>query len=92
MVSVLPIPQNIGEEDKKVAMTLKALRVNSGLKQKEAAERIGVTPETLGSWENAKSFPNVKQINRIEKLYHTCYADIIFLPKYIGLTEAAEET
>ena len=87
MVSVLPIPQNMGEEGSEVAMTLKALRVNAGLKQKEAADRLGVTPETLGNWENAKSFPNVKQISRIEELYHTNYADIIFLPDDIGLTE-----
>lgn len=73
-----------------MAITLKALRVNAGLDQKSAAAYIGVTPETLGSWENAKSFPNVKQISRIEKLYNTTYSDINFLLDNIGLTEKAE--
>ncbi len=61
-------------------MTLKALRANKNLTQKEAAKALFVTPETLGSWEKGKSFPNVPQINNIEKLYGVSYADIKFLP------------
>lgn len=70
-----------------MAITLKALRVNAGLDQKTAAARIGVTPETLGKWENGKTFPDVKQITKIEELYHVTYSDINFLPNNIGLTE-----
>ena len=70
-----------------MSMTLKALRINAGLDQKTAAGIIGVTPETLSNWENAKSFPNVKQIDCIERLYHTSYADINFLLENIGLVE-----
>ena len=61
-----------------MAMTLKALRVNAGLDQKAAADRIGVTPETLSNWERGKSFPNVPQISKIEEVYNTTYADINF--------------
>lgn len=70
--------------------TLKALRINAGLDQKQAAKALGVTPETLGSWENGKTFPTVPQITKIEDLYHTTYADINFLPSNIGLTEESE--
>ena len=70
-----------------MAITLKALRINAGLDQKTAAANIGVTPETLGSWENAKSFPNVKQITAIEQLYGVSYADINFLLTNIGKTD-----
>lgn len=70
-----------------MALTLKALRVNAGLDQKTAAANLGVTPETLSNWENAKSFPNVKQINAIEKLYGVGYSDINFLLNNIGLVE-----
>ena len=73
-----------------MAITLKALRINAGLDQKTAAAKIGVTPETLGNWENAKTFPDVKQITKIEELYNVSYSDINFLPKNIGLTEKAE--
>lgn len=70
-----------------MAMTLKALRVNKGLDQKSAAEQLGITPETLGRWEQGKSFPNVKQITLIEKLYSVTYSDINFLLSDIGLSD-----
>ena len=70
-----------------MAFTLRALRVNAGMDQRTAAKAIGVTPETLGSWENAKSFPNVKHINAIEKLYGVGYSDINFLLENVGLVE-----
>lgn len=65
-------------------MTLRALRVNAGLDQKTAAQRIGVTPETLGKWEQGKTFPTVPQISKLEELYSTSYANINFLPENIG--------
>lgn len=64
-----------------MAITLKALRVNKGLSQKEAAERLNITPETLGKWENGKTFPSVPQIKKIEEIYGVTYSDIIFCPK-----------
>lgn len=64
-----------------MAFTLRALRVNAGLDQKSAAAKLGITPETLGNWENGKSFPNVPQITKIETLYGVNYSDINFLPK-----------
>lgn len=63
-----------------MALTLKAARINAGLDQREAAKRIGVTPETLGNWENGKTFPNVPQITKIEEVYDVTYAEIKFLP------------
>lgn len=64
-----------------MAITLKALRVNKGLSQKEAAELLGITPETLGKWENGKTYPDVPNIQKIEKAYGVSYSDIIFCPK-----------
>lgn len=70
-----------------MAFTLKALRVNAGLDQKAAAEVIGVTPETLGSWEKGRTFPSVPQITKIEELYKVSYADINFLLQDVNLIE-----
>ena len=36
-------------------ITLKAARTNASLTQKEAAERIGVTVDTIGNWERGVS-------------------------------------
>jgi transcriptional regulator with XRE-family HTH domain len=69
------------EKGVQMAITLKALRVNKGLSQKEAAELLGITPETLGKWENGKTFPDVPNIQKIEKAYGVSYSDIIFCPK-----------
>lgn len=62
-------------------ITLKAARVNAGYDQKTAANKLGVTPETLGNWENGITFPNVPQLMKIEGLYGVRYADIKFMPK-----------
>lgn len=64
--------------------TLKALRVNENLTQLEAAEKLGVTRKTIGSWESGRSYPNVEQIRSIENLYGVSYDTIIFLPRNNG--------
>lgn len=60
-------------------MTLRAARVNKGLSQKEAAEQLGVSKDTIGNWEKGKTYPDVQQLKKIEKLYGVKYHDIIFL-------------
>ncbi len=64
-----------------MAITLKAARVNAGLSQEQAAERLNVTKDTLRSWEKGRTFPTIEKIQMIEKLYSITYADIIFLPR-----------
>ena len=60
-------------------VTLKAARVNASLTQKEAADQLGISPDTLANYEKGKSFPDVPLIKKIEKLYHVVYNNIIFL-------------
>lgn len=64
-----------------MAITLKAIRVNKGLSQRDAAKLLDITPETLGKWENGKTFPSVPQIQKIETVYGVPYSEIIFCPK-----------
>lgn len=61
-------------------VTLKAARTNVGLTQQEAADKIGVTVDTMSNWERAKSFPNALQIRRIEEVYGVSYDNLIFYP------------
>ena len=67
-----------------MAMTLKAARTNMGFTQAQAAEKIGVTVDTLSNYERGKSYPDVPIIKRIEEVYETSYSDLIFLPKNYG--------
>lgn len=59
-------------------ITLKAARVNSGLDQKEAAKKLGVATSTLYKWESGKNKPNVKYLDRIERVFKTPIENIIF--------------
>lgn len=59
-------------------LTLEAARVNAGLTQADAAERLGITRPTLRSWEKRKTFPNAIQIEKIEKVYGIEAAHIRF--------------
>jgi len=67
-----------------MAITLRAARINKGLSQKEAAQKIGISVDTLSNYERGKSFPDVPTIQRIEQVYCCLYSDIIFLP---GITD-----
>jgi len=64
-----------------MSITLKAARVNKGLTQKQAAEKLNVSEDMVHNWETGKSFPNVLHIKDIEKVYEVTYDQLIFLPK-----------
>lgn len=61
-------------------LTLKALRVNKGLTQGQAAKAIGVSEYTWSNYERGRTFPDVPTIKSIEKTFDVKYDNIIFLP------------
>ena len=61
-------------------VTLKALRINAGLTQTEAAKEIGVYIGTLRNYENGKTRPQQPVIERMCRLYNVRYDEINFLP------------
>ena len=65
-----------------MAITLAAARVNAGLTQAQAAEAIGVKPNTVSRWEKGYNDPQFKHVLKICEVYGLeSYDDIIFLPK-----------
>lgn len=68
-------------------MTLKTARELCGMTQKEAAEQIGVTQDTLGNYERGKTYPDIPVLRKIEKVYKVSYNQLIFLPLDFGKTE-----
>lgn len=62
-----------------MAITLRAARVNAGYTQIEAANKIGVSKESISNWERGKSYPDVPELKKIEELYKVDYKDLIFL-------------
>ena len=65
-------------------ITLKAARTNSGLTQKEAAEKLEISVETLANYEKGRSFPDVIMLKKIECLYGVGYDNLIFLSEKYG--------
>ncbi len=62
-------------------VTLKAARINAGLTQEQAAEKIGVSTDAIGAWERQKSYPNSRFIPLIESAYGIEYKDLKILPQ-----------
>lgn len=77
----------MGVQDK-MRLTLKMARELKGLKQSEAAEKIGVSVDTLGNYERGKSYPDIPTLRKIEEVYGIPYDRLIFLPLDFGLTES----
>lgn len=61
-------------------ITLEAARVNAGLSQKAAAQKLNISNTTLGKWEKGESFPTADKISEICDLYGIHYDHINFLP------------
>lgn len=65
--------------DRKFQISLAAARVNAGLTQRDVAEKMEVSTNTIVNWENKKSTPSVLQGRKLAKLYGIDL-DRIFLP------------
>lgn len=74
------IPENM-------RVSLKQARELRGLKQAEAAEKIGISTDTLGNYERGKSYPDIPVLRKIEEVYGIPYDRLIFLPLDFSLTE-----
>lgn len=60
-------------------ISLKAARVNAGLTQREAAEKLGVCLSSLQNYETGKRYPDVPVIKKMESAYGVEYKDLVFL-------------
>lgn len=70
----------------KKGITLKAIRINMGNTQEEQAKLYGVSKDTISNWETYKTFPDVRDVDKIEEVTGYKYDDIIFLPEKYGKT------
>lgn len=68
------------EISKEMRVTLKSAREIHGMTQAEAAQKIGVSTDTLGNYERGKSYPDIPVLRKIEEVYGVPYDRLIFLP------------
>lgn len=71
-------------------LKMKALRVNAGLSQGDAAKALNVSPKTLQNWENYITFPSALQLVEMCRLYG-CNLNDIFLPSTLAKSETEGE-
>lgn len=57
-------------------MTLKALRINKGLKQTDMALALNVNRKTISAWESGKAMPTVDKVDAICEILGVSYDDI----------------
>lgn len=50
-------------------ISIKAARVNAGLTQKEAARQLGITPNTLASYEKDSDKLTIEMLKKLSELY-----------------------
>lgn len=56
--------------------SLKALRINKGLRQTDLAVTLGVSRKTVAAWENGKAYPKADKIDGICKALGVGYDNI----------------
>lgn len=59
-------------------ITPAAARVNAGLTQRDVAEKMGVSTNTVINWENGKTLPSVSMAWRLSELYGIPLDNIFF--------------
>ena len=69
---------------RKEPYTLKMLRAKYDLTQAQAGKKVGVSADVWHNWEKAKTFPNIPQLQKIEREFNVTYNDIIFLTNNNG--------
>lgn len=60
---------------------LAAARVNAGFTQRQVAEKLKVTQNTIVAWENGTGEPKISQARKLSSLYDMPLDNIIFLPE-----------
>lgn len=58
-------------------VSLELARELNGLKQSEAAQKIGVSTDTLGNYERGKSYPDIPILRKLN-LYMACHMIDLF--------------
>lgn len=61
-----------------IKISMAAARVNAGLRQIDAAKKIGVSLTTIKNWEKGHTSPKYKQIDTICKVYEIPVDNIKF--------------
>lgn len=74
----LCLKHRLSERWDKMAIQLKAARVNANLTQQQVAEILGVSKQTIVNYELYRTIPDIEMSKKLAKLYNLSVDDIIF--------------
>ena len=60
-----------------IGKKLKNARIEAGLTQEKAAEKIDVSRETISNWENEKSYPDIISVIALSDLYSVSLDELL---------------
>ena len=60
-----------------IGKKLKNARIEAGLTQEKAAEKIDVSRQTISNWENEKSYPDIISIIALSDLYSVSLDELL---------------
>lgn len=75
--------------EKNIADNIKALRLQSGLKQSELGELVAYSDKTVSKWENGSSVPDITALCALAEVFHVTVDDLTkenASDKFISLT------
>ena len=73
-----------------IGKKLKNARIEAGLTQEKAAEKIDVSRQTISNWENEKSYPDIISVIALSDLYSVSLDEL--LKGYQKMAEHLEES
>lgn len=60
-----------------IGKKLKNARIEAGLTQEKAAEKIDVSRQTISNWENEKSYPDIMSVIALSDLYSVSLDELL---------------
>lgn len=61
----------------RIGKKLKNARIEAGLTQEKAAEKIDVSRQTISNWENEKSYPDIISVIALSELYSVSLDELL---------------
>lgn len=58
-----------GQDEMDIGSKIKQSRIESGVTQEDAADKLGVSRQTISNWENEKTYPDIISVLKMSELY-----------------------
>ena len=61
-----------------ISKNIKRIRTAKGMNQTELAEKVGVTRQTISSWEKGSSFPNINMLEKMSAVFDMPIDELLY--------------